>query len=431
MLASPSADTDYAPFGLLGRKLGHSWSPQIHASLGSVPYETHELEPDEFETFVRGRAWRGLNVTIPYKTDVIPLADELSPAARRLGASNTLVRREDGSIFADNTDLAGFAWMLRRFCVRRLGLTDARDLLCGNKALVLGSGGASRAVRAALEDAGARVVVISRRGSETYETLAERHADAVLVVNATPLGMYPNMDASPVDEKTLAGLTALRGVLDIVYNPRNTKICQLAEHLGIPSESGLAMLVAQAKCSSELFQSRRLDDSLVNSIESAIAAQTLNVALIGMPGSGKTTAGRRLARLTGRPFVDLDDASALACGMPVADYITRYGEPAFREVETRVLSDYSGRSGLVMACGGGVVTRSENHDLLRRNSVVVMLDRPIDQLSCAGRPVSQKKGVEQLAAERMDLYKAWSDHILRCTGSAAGDAEALRALLDI
>ena len=228
MLASPSADTDCAPFGLLGRKLGHSWSPQIHASLGSVPYETHELEPDELEPFVRGRAWLGLNVTTPYKTDVIPLADELSPAARRLGASNTLVRREDGSIFADNTDLAGFAWMLRRFCVRRLGLTDARDLLRGNKALVLGSGGASRAVRAALEDAGARVVVISRRGSETYETLAERHADAVLVVNATPLGMYPNMDASPVDEKTLAGLTALRGVLDIVYNPRNTKICQLA-----------------------------------------------------------------------------------------------------------------------------------------------------------------------------------------------------------
>lgn len=417
-----------APFGLLGRHLGHSFSREIHERLGSAPYELVELEPEEVAPFVRSGSWRGLNVTIPYKRVAAELADERSPRVERLGAANTLVRRPDGTVFAENTDVDGFAWMLARFCRERLG-AEPSELLAGREALVLGTGGASQAVACALAEVGACVSAISRTGDDTYETIATRHARAALVVNATPVGMYPNCPASPLPDETLRALPGLLGVLDVVYNPWRTGLVLAAERLGLPAESGLAMLVAQALRASELFQGRALDEAEVARIERDIASRTRNVALIGMPGSGKTTAGRRLARLLGRPFVDLDDACAVACDMPVADYITQRGEDAFRAVETGVLAEYGSRSGLVIACGGGVVTRPENHDLLRQNSVVAMLDRPLDQLSLRGRPVSQAKGVERLAAERMGLYRAWADVVLPCTGSAAGDAEALAPLV--
>ena len=418
-----------APYGLLGRKLGHSWSPQIHASLGSVPYTCHELEPEELGAFVRADRWRGLNVTMPYKVDVVRLADAATEEVRRLGAANTLLRRDDGTILAHNTDLAGFAWMLADFCRSRLHVGSPADLLAGNKALVLGSGGASRAVVAALEDAGAEVVVVSRSGHETYASLAERHADAVLAVNTTPVGMFPHADATPLDEPTLDRLRGLRGVIDIIYNPNETMLCQLAEARGIPAQTGLAMLVAQAKASSELWQRTTIDDLLVGSITRRILGQTLNVTLIGMPGCGKTSTGRKLAHMCKRPFVDLDDACSIACGTPVADYISTHGEDAFRRIETDVLREYSCRSGLVIACGGGIVTRPENHDLLARNSTIVMLDRPIEQLSTKGRPVSAARGVQALATERMGLYRGWANHIVGCTGSASGDAAKIRDLL--
>ncbi len=420
-----------APYGLVGHPLGHSWSPKIHERLGSFPYALHDLDRDEVEPFVRDGAWRGLNVTIPYKRLAAELADVCSPAVERLGAANTLVRDRDGRIVAENTDVLGFAWMLARFCRERLS-ESPRGLLEGRKALVLGSGGAAAAVRDALEHAaGARVVTISRSGDETYATLAERHADAVLLVNTTPVGMFPRCPDSPVDEGTLSRLTGLRGVLDVVYNPTRTGLCLSAERLGLPTESGLAMLVAQALFASGLFQGRDLDDALVGTIEREIYFQTENVVLIGMPGAGKTTCGRALARVLGRPFVDLDEAIALETGRGAAQIIREDGEDAFRAVETRVTADYAARSGLVIACGGGVVTRPENRDLLRQNGRVVFLDRPVSELSSAGRPVSQAKGVERIAAERMGLYRAWADVTLPCTGSPAGDAELARELLGL
>ncbi|OUO34904.1 shikimate kinase [Olsenella sp. An290] len=420
-----------APFGLLGRTLGHSWSREIHARLGSAPYALLELEPEEVAPFVREGAWRGLNVTIPYKRLAAELADVRSPAVERLGVANTLVRGSDGSVLAENTDVLGFAWMLERFCRERLG-RDARGALEGRKVLVLGSGGASQAVSDALEHAaGARVVVVSRSGENTYETLAERHADAVLLVNTTPVGMYPNCPASPVDEATLGALGGLRGVLDVVYNPARTGICLAAERLGLPFESGLAMLVAQALYASERFQGRRLDDALVGLIERELSSQTENVVLIGMPGAGKTSCGRRLARALGRPFVDIDEAIAAECGRDAAQIIREDGEDAFRAIETRVTGSYAARSGLVIACGGGVVTRPENRDLLRQNGRVVLLDRPLAELSTEGRPVSQARGVEQVAQERMGLYRAWSDVTVACTGSPAGDAERVCELLGL
>ena len=417
-------------FGLLGRKLGYSWSPQIHEQLGSAPYALWEREPDDVADFIRGGSWQGLNVTIPYKADAARLADARTERVERLGVANTLVRQTDGTILAENTDVLGFAWLLRRFCERELG-RPAAEALGGREVLVLGSGGASQAVVAALEDVGAVPVVVSRSGEETYEGLAERHPQAVLVVNTTPVGMYPNCPASVLSDEQLAALGELRGVLDVVYNPCRTGICLAADRLGLPSESGLAMLVAQALFASELFQGRSLDDSAVDAIEAQIHAQTANVVLIGMPGAGKTSCGKRLARLLGRPFVDLDAAFEADCGRSAAEVIRADGEAAFRAEETRVAGAYGMRSGLVIACGGGVVTQPENYALLHQNGTIVFLDRPLGELSSSGRPVSQAKGVEQLAAERMGLYHSWADVTLACTGSADGDAEELRRVLGL
>ncbi|MDO4849205.1 MAG: shikimate kinase [Coriobacteriia bacterium] len=410
------------PFGLLGRKLGHSWSKPIHEQLGSAPYSHIELEPEEVAPFIRENgSWRGLNVTMPYKLDAARLADERSPRVEALGAANTLVRREDGSVFAENTDVLGFSWMLGRFCSRELG-SDAATVLAGKKALVLGSGGASQAIQASLADTGADVVVVSRSGADNYGNLVERNADAALIVNTTPVGMYPNCPGTPVAEEDLARMPGLLAVLDIVYNPRRTGICLAAEHLGIPSESGLAMLVAQAFFASELFQAKKLDEALIEGIEASIYRQTQNIVLIGMPGAGKTTTGRRLAHLLGRPFVDVDEAVAQKCGRSAASIIETDGEDAFRRIETEVTGECCARSGLVVACGGGVVTRPENRDLLRQNGTVIMIDRPLSELSSNGRPMSRAKGVERLAAERMDAYRSWSDARIACSGSAEGDA---------
>lgn len=432
MAGTPNAGVDAgsAPFGLLGRNLGHSWSPRIHAALGSVPYELFEREPDEVERFVREGSWAGLNVTIPYKRDAARLADERSPRVERLGAANTLVRRPDGTIFAENTDVLGFSLMLERFCGRRLN-AGARELLGGKSAAVLGSGGASAAVQEALEDVGAEVSVISRAGDDTYETLVERHADAVLMVNATPVGMYPVCPATPVSQDDLARMGNLAGVLDVIYNPTRTGIVLAAERLGIPAETGLSMLVAQALRSSELFQGRTLDASLVDVIGRQILSETSNVVLIGMPGCGKTTTGKRLARMLGRPFVDIDGAIETSAGASAADIIRRQGEKEFRRVESRVTGEYGARSGLVIACGGGVVTVASNYDLLHQNGTIVHIDRPLPELETSGRPVSAARGVETLARERMGSYRAWADVTLPSTGSPAGNAHAIRELLGL
>lgn len=422
--------SDEPPFGLLGRRLGHSWSPRIHALMGSAPYGLFEREPEDVSRFLREEPWRGINVTIPYKRVAAEAADERSVRVERLGVANTLVRREDGSIYADNTDVLGFAWMLERFFLHELG-TDAKGLLAGHKALVLGSGGASQAIQAALRDVGARVVVISRTGSETYETLVERHADAMLVVNTTPVGMFPDCPASPLSDEQLEKITGLRAVLDVVYNPERTGLCLAAERLGVPFESGLGMLVAQAWFSSARFQGKDLDDGLVDEVERDLQARNRNVILIGMPGSGKTSAGRRLARVTGRPFVDLDDCFLIDHGMTPAECITSQGEEAFRALETKCAATYASRSGLVIACGGGIVTQPRNYELLHQNGTIVMLDRPLDELSSDDRPLSQSRGIETLANERMGLYRSWADIVLACTGTAAGDALAIRDLMKL
>ena len=406
-------------YGLVGRTLGHSWSPLIHEKLGTTPYSLIELEPEDLAAFIARKDWQGLNVTMPYKTEAAKLADELTPAAERMGAVNTLWRRADGTVLGDNTDVFGFSYLLGRFLEREL---DGEGSLEGAEVLVLGSGGASRAVVAALEDAGAVPCVISRTGEDNYENLLERHAEAELIVNTTPVGMFPKCPDSPLSRSVLASLPELQGVLDVVYNPELTGIALEAKSLGLPAETGLAMLVGQAWKSSATWQEKELDATLIEAIEADIRKQTRNLVLIGMPGSGKTSCGKRLSKMLGRERVDLDDAFLEAYGRTAADVIKEDGEDAFRTMETDVLAYFCAQSSLVISCGGGVVTRPENLPLMKQNGTIVMIDRPLEELSSKGRPLSQAKGVAQLAEERMPLYRAWADEIVSCTGSADGDA---------
>ena len=423
------AGNDPITFGLLGRRLGHSWSPKIHSLLGSTSYVLIEREPEEVAPFIREGVWQGLNVTIPYKRQAAELADVRSERVERLGVANTLVRRSDQSIFAENTDVLGFAWMLRHFFADQVHL-DAQEALDGHEVLVLGSGGACQAVKAALEDtANCTISVISRTGDDTYQTILQRHADAHLIVNTTPVGTYPDCPQSVLDAETLASFPQLLGVLDVVYNPERTGICLAAEECGLPWASGLAMLVSQAFYSSQLFQGKELDPTLVTSIEESLRSSQRNIILIGMPGAGKTSTGRSLARLLGRPFIDLDDAFSVETGIGAGQYIEQNGEEAFRLIETKVAAQYGARSGLVIACGGGIVTQERNYAILHQNGTIAFIDRPLDQLSTNGRPVSQIKGVLRLAKERMGLYRSWADVQISCTGSAAGDALLLKSKL--
>jgi shikimate dehydrogenase len=351
--------------GLLGEKLGHSYSPQIHAELAGYDYRLYEKAPDAVEDFVRNGDWHGLNVTIPYKKTVIPFCDELSETAAAIGSVNTLKRRKDGTIFGDNTDAFGFETLLTQ--------TLKADI-SGWKALVLGTGGASVTVCAMLRKRGAQVVPISRSGKDNYTNL-EWHRDAKLLVNTTPVGMYPKNGASLVD---LGVFPKLEAVLDVVYNPARTALLLLAEKRGIPCAGGLTMLVAQAKRSAEIFLGHALPDGEIARITRQLARQMQNVILIGMPGSGKSTVGRLLAEKLGRPLLEADKELEKAAGMSIPVIFANEGEAGFRRRETRILSELGKQSGTVISTGGGCVTREENYPLLHQNGVIVWLRRGLN-----------------------------------------------------
>ena len=381
--------------GLLGRKLGHSYSPMLHALLGDYEYLLYEREPDEVEAFIRRGGWDAINVTIPYKKAVVPFLDELSEGARALGSVNTIVRRPDGTLFGDNTDVFGFTYMLRRS-----GVNPA-----GKKALVLGSGGASVTVQAVLRGLGAQVVVISRTGADNYDNLS-RHRDARLIVNATPVGMYPNNGISPID---LAAFPACEGALDLIYNPARTAFLLQAEALGIPHENGLSMLAAQAKRASELFTGKSLPDEDVERSIRAVEHTLQNIVLIGMPGCGKSTLARLLGERLNRPVVELDRLIEETAGLSIPEIFAAQGESGFRVLETQALREAGRRSGAILSTGGGCVTRPENYPLLHQNGRIVWLRRDVSLLPTAGRPLSQARSPEVIYRERRPLYERFAD----------------------
>lgn len=397
--------------GLLGRKLGHSYSPQIHALLGAYSYRLMELEPEAVGPFLKAGAFTGLNVTIPYKKAVIPYLDDLSPEAKRLGAVNTILRRE-GKLIGHNTDYFGF-----RYLVEKSGLHVA-----GKKALVLGSGGASNTASAVLEELGARVVVISRTGENNYQNLS-RHADAAVIVNATPVGMYPNTGVSPLD---LGQFPELEGVLDAIYNPARTQILLDAERRGLTAVNGLWMLVAQAKESAQWFTGAPISDDVIAPIHRALRQQMENILLVGMPGCGKTTVGQQLAQELGKKFVDADQALEETTGQRITDILPSQGEAAFRALETQTLADLGKQSGLVIATGGGCVTREENYDLLHQNGTVFWLTRELDKLPTQGRPLSRDLG--QMYVRREPMYRRFADAAVSNDGSVEQTVREIRRI---
>ena len=397
--------------GLLGEKLGHSYSPQIHALLGDYSYGLFEKQPTELENFLKQGDFHGLSVTIPYKKAVIPYLDELSPVAARLGAVNTVVRREDGSLIGHNTDYFGF-----KTTVEASGLKPK-----GKKTLVLGSGGASNTAVAVMEEMGSQVIVVSRSGENNYDNL-EKHRDAAIIVNATPVGMYPNVDRSPL---SLEQFPALEGVLDLIFNPARTRLLQEAEDRGLVAVNGLLMLVAQAKESAEWFTDSGIDDNKIEAIHRQLQDQMENIVLVGMPGCGKSTVAKRLAQLTGKELVDADAQIVATAGMSIPEIFAQGGEEAFRKLETQVLAQLGKRSGIILATGGGCVTREQNYPLLHQNGRIIWLKRDIEKLPTNGRPISQANDLGKLYAARRPLYEAFADQVIDNNGTIQEAAEQI------
>ncbi len=390
--------------GLLGEKLGHSYSPFLHSRMASYEYRLFEVCPEKLGDFLQKGEFLGLNVTIPYKKAVMPYCAALSPVARRIGSVNTIFRRSDGSLYGDNTDHAGFHALVAESGIE----------VRGRKALVLGSGGASVTVQAVLAELGAgEVVVISRSGENNYRNF-DRHGDAELLVNTTPLGMYPKNGTAAVD---LRDFPALRGVLDVVYNPARTALLLQAEKLGIPHAGGLRMLAAQARKSAEIFTGSAIPQEVEDEALRAMQLSMQNIILIGMPGCGKTTISKMLGRRLDRPVVEADRLLADRAGMSIPEIFAAEGEAGFRRRETEILREAGAASGTVIATGGGAVTREENYPLLHQNGLILWLERDLKLLDVAGRPLSEAKGVERLYRERLPLYRAFADCVIDNNGS--------------
>ena len=379
-------------YGLLGRTLKHSYSVPIHRALGNDGYALYELEPEMLCAFLAREDIGGLNVTIPYKRDVMAYCDTLDETAREIGSVNTIVRRADGTLSGYNTDAYGLAYM-----ASRAGISFS-----GKKVVILGSGGASLTAQYVAKTEGAQeIVVVSRGGDDNYENLF-RHSEAQIVINTTPVGMYPRTGEAPVD---LALFPACEGVLELVYNPRRTTLAFRADELGIPCAEGLSMLVAQAKAAEELFFGRVIPEGENERILRLLRQSTQNIVLIGMPGSGKTTIGAALARLSGRTLIDLDEQIVLAVGRPIPEIFAESGEKAFRALEREQAQTWGMESGLVLVTGGGIVKDEKNFQSLRQNGRIYQITRDVSLLPREGRPLSLATDMETMLRERAPLYE--------------------------
>lgn len=407
-------------YGLIGNPLGHSFSPQIHAGLGDYTYKLFPMEENEVGPFLTKREFEAINVTIPYKQTVMPYCDRIAPEALKIGSVNTIVKEADGTLSGYNTDYFGFKLMIERAGI------DPK----GKKCLVLGSGGSSKTVCCVLADMEASsVTVISRSGENNYGNIA-KHADAEIIVNTTPVGMYPKNGAQAVDLDVFSRLT---GVADLIYNPEKTALLLQAERKGVPCAGGLYMLVAQGAKASEFFLRTTYDSGIIERVYNEVNTKMRNVTLVGMPGCGKSSVGRVLAEKLGRELVDCDDYVTERWGRSPAQIITEDGEAAFRRIESEALSELTKRSGLVLSTGGGCVTVPENHSLLRQNGKVIFINRDISLLATDGRPLSAGGAdrIRQMYEKRLPLYRAVCDAEIETGVSSVVEetAEKIAAML--
>ncbi len=400
---------------LLGHPLAHSFSPRLHALLGNPDYQLMDLDAQELKTFLQRREFDGLNVTIPYKQTVMPFCEELTERARATGAVNTILRRPDGTLLGDNTDIAGLMAM-----ADRAGISlDKRHVL------ILGSGATSQTAWYAAQAGGAdRIVRVSRQGPVRYDNVGRLEKDAQIIINTSPNGMFPHQLEEPLID--LTQFPRLEGVLDVVYNPLRTRLTLEAEKLGLKYANGLRMLAEQAVGAEELFMDRAVPVEEAEKAYLALYRERVNLVLIGMPGSGKTTMGRLLARALDRPFEDTDMILVQKARMEIPEIFEKEGEAGFRDRETEVIRECCAEGGKVIATGGGAVLREENRDVLRMNGYICLIDRPVERLERVGRPLSQSTRVlEKMRRTRMPFYQAAADAVFENSGSVEHLAKAM------
>ncbi len=382
-------------FGLLGRHLGHSHSPAIHKQLGSSPYALWEIEPEALEGFLADTSKRGFNVTIPYKEMVLPYLISIEGVAKEIGAVNTIVRKDDGW-HGYNTDYGGFAAACRH----------KNFSFANKKVAILGSGGASKMVKIYMEKEGAKsIYIISRQGEYNYDN-TEKWCDVDAIINATPVGMYPHTEDSPLQ---LEDFTQVEIVMDLIYNPLKTRLLLQAEERKIAAENGLYMLVAQAHEAAEYFLEKEITKTRIEEICEQIERSVENIVLIGMPGVGKTTMGEYIARRLGRECMDIDRLIEERMAMPIPEIFSVYGEEKFRDMETDIIREYSGKQGLVIATGGGAIMRKVNREYLMQNGKIYYIKRPLSALAQDNRPLSKGLDeIERLYEERKHIYETFS-----------------------
>ena len=404
-------------YGLIGEHLKHSYSCEIHAQIADYEYELHEIPPSGLGGFLKKREFNAINVTIPYKQDVIPYLDEISDTAKRIGAVNTIVNR-NGRLYGDNTDFAGMLALAKHIGV------DMK----GRKVLILGTGGASKTGHALAEYMGAQsVFYVSRSGKDgsiSYEQAVTEHSDAQIIINATPVGMFPKQDGRPID---ISAFPKLEGVIDAIYNPLRTNLILDAQERGIPAEGGLYMLSAQAVHASAVFRDIPLDESLVDKAFKSVKNDKQSIVLIGMPSSGKTTVGRILAEKCGKQLADTDEYIVRKICMPISDFFAKHGEAEFRKIEKETVAELSATGGRIIATGGGAVLDAENVRALKQNGVLVFLDRrPENLIATDDRPLaSRRSALEKLYAERYDIYCAAAELHIDANTTPEAEADAI------
>ncbi len=381
-------------YGLIGEKLSHSYSPQIHGYFGNDDYILKEIAKEDLHSFMTERNFKGINVTIPYKQEVMKYC-ELSPEAEKIGSVNTIVNR-DGKLFGYNTDYLGFSLSAK---LKGISFED-------KKVLILGSGGTSKTVCAVAEAEGAKeIITVSRNGRDNYSNISS-HFDADIIINTTPVGMYPKNHASPMN---LSPFQNLSGVIDVVYNPLRTNLILQSIELGIPCTGGLPMLVGQAMFAHNIFFGLS-DTSLIDSTLKECEKLFRNIVFIGMPGAGKSSKAKAISEKYSLRFLDTDDEIKRFSGKSPSQIITEEGEPHFREIEARVIADISRRTGYVIATGGGAVLKEENRRALKQNGTIIYLTRDLESLSTKDRPLSVD--LESLYKVRNPIYTALADHMV-------------------